>query len=64
MKFKKSCPNCGSDDIVRDAWVEWDVDAQRWVLLDFFDNTFCSACEASFDSDHIIETPIEEPANG
>lgn len=59
MKLTKSCPKCGSDEIVRDAWAEWDVDAQTWGLRDFFDNTFCCRCEATFNSDEIIDTPVK-----
>ncbi len=40
------CENCGSDLIARDAWAEWNVEEQDWVLGAAFDYTFCHKCEA------------------
>ena len=40
-----TCGNCGSDQVVRDAWAEWSVDNQQWELGEVFDHTFCLACE-------------------
>lgn len=46
------CRTCGSEDVVRDAWADWDVDAQDWVLSQTFDYAFCNSCEG--------DTRIEE----
>lgn len=45
MKVKKVCANCGSDNVVTDAWVSWDIDSQQWVIDDIFDNDYCKSCE-------------------
>jgi hypothetical protein len=45
MKEKPICTRCGSDDILADAWAEWDVEAQQWVLRTTFDDKHCEACE-------------------
>lgn len=39
------CSQCGSDDVSRDAWAEWDVDEQQWVLRAAFDHAHCHPCD-------------------
>lgn len=39
------CENCGSDDVVRDAWAAWDSELQMWVADQIFDNAYCRSCE-------------------
>ena len=39
------CDNCGGNQIGRDAWAAWDVDAQDWVLKSVFDYAHCDACD-------------------
>jgi hypothetical protein len=61
------CGECGSDNVRRDAWAEWDIDAQRWVLGSVFDQGFCEACgeERSLDEEEIgvtREDPVPAPA--
>jgi hypothetical protein len=41
----KKCKYCGSTDVKLDAWAEWDVDSQKWILGSVFDNTFCPECD-------------------
>lgn len=43
------CPNCGSDDIVRDATARWDQDGQCWSLSGTFDFETCDTCGADGD---------------
>jgi hypothetical protein len=45
MKIKKVCEECGSDNVYVEAYAEWDVDAQAWVLATKFDNCYCSSCD-------------------
>ena len=52
-----ACRDCGSELVTRDAWAEWDVDQQDWVLGALYDYAFCHACEADA---HIEEVPIRE----
>ena len=38
--------DCGSDAILADAWVQWDIESQTWVLVD--DNAggyWCRDCD-------------------
>ena len=46
------CERCGSDLVTLDAWAEWNVEEQDWVLGATYDHTFCHECEA--------ETPLVE----
>lgn len=50
------CENCGSDLVTRDAWAEWSVDEQDWVLGAAYDYTFCHGCEAET---HLVEVELE-----
>jgi hypothetical protein len=45
-RIKIVCDECGSDNVVRDAWAEWDVEKQEWVLRTVFDFGKCEDCEA------------------
>lgn len=39
------CSVCGSENVKRDAWAEWSVQEQSWVLCSTYDNTYCEDCE-------------------
>lgn len=39
------CEDCGSERVTRDAWAEWDVKAQDWVLGAIYDYAFCHTCD-------------------
>lgn len=38
------CGTCGSDDVSRDAWADWDTRTQQWVLRCAFDYAYCHRC--------------------
>jgi hypothetical protein len=44
-KVQIVCETCGSTDVSRDAWGDWDVSAQEWVLRVVFDYAHCHACD-------------------
>ncbi len=52
------CEECRSALVTRDAWAEWDVDQQEWVLGAIFDYAYCHKCEADANID---EMPIRKP---
>lgn len=52
-KIKHICATCKSDDVVLDAWAEWDVMIQDWVLRSVFDDAFCCSCEQACDLEEI-----------
>jgi hypothetical protein len=39
------CGTCGSDDVSRDAWANWDTREQQWVLGSVFDYAHCHKCD-------------------
>lgn len=52
-KVKMVCSECGSSDVLADAYAEWDVDAQDWVVQNVFDKgAYCNKCDG--------ETRLEE----
>lgn len=45
-KHKVVCTSCGSDDVVVDAWAEWNVPKQQWQLAETFESTaYCRNCD-------------------
>jgi hypothetical protein len=43
---------CGGNTVTRDAWAEWDIDTQEWILGAAYDYAFCHGCQQ--------ETRLEE----
>lgn len=39
------CGTCGSKNVSRDAWADWDVHTQQWVLGAVFDYGHCHDCD-------------------
>ncbi len=44
-KIKFICNDCGSDDVYRDAWTEWNIENQEWELQSTYDQHHCNQCE-------------------
>lgn len=49
------CEKCGSDLVTLDAWAEWNVEKQQWVLGATYDHTFCHGCESET---HLVEVEL------
>ena len=45
MKYTYVCKNCGSDDVVRDAWAAWLPELNQWVIESVFDHAHCQNCD-------------------
>lgn len=45
VKVQIVCAYCGSEEVKRDAWAEWDVEKQDWVLSSVYDHTYCEVCD-------------------
>lgn len=56
MKVEFTCAYCGSSEISRDAWADWNAETQSWVLGAVFDYAHCHRCEG--------ETSLAERAIG
>jgi hypothetical protein len=50
------CSTCGSTDVSRDAWGDWNVRTQRWELRCVFDYAHCHACD---DETTLVEAPLK-----
>lgn len=44
-KMQIVCSTCGSANVRRDAWAEWQPETQEWVLGSVFDYGECDVCE-------------------
>jgi len=44
-KIQVLCKHCGSTNISRDAWSNWNVDGQQWELRTVFDHAHCHECD-------------------
>lgn len=55
----KVCSKCKSTEIVKDAFAEWSVAEQTWVLHSVYDNTYCNSCEEScnLEDEEVCEEP-------
>lgn len=57
-KKKMVCRTCDSTEVVRDAWAEWDQEAQEWVLQNVFDDAYCLGHDGQCSiEEEEIETP-------
>ena len=43
-RYAMVCDECGSDEVSRDAWADWDIEKQEWVLGAVFDDARCHKC--------------------
>jgi hypothetical protein len=43
-KVKPVCNEC-SDEIIVDAWAQWDFEGQQWELQTTFDTAWCYTCD-------------------
>jgi len=60
-RYAMVCRHCGSDDVSRDAWADWDTGKQEWVLGAVFDYAHCHKCERETS---IIEVELAPEAQG
>lgn len=56
-KLQMVCEECRSELVTRDAWAEWDVETQNWVLGAVYDYAYCHKCEGDT---HIEEVPYRQ----
>jgi hypothetical protein len=57
-KVNMVCKICGSEDVRRDAWAEWNTDKQQWVLrevCEVYNFGHCNACDGECS---ITEVPV------
>jgi hypothetical protein len=59
-KYRHLCTTCGSEHLVFDAVVSWDVDLQQMVLEGTEDGGFCHNCCDDTKSDPVEDDTIEQ----
>lgn len=55
-KIKIICSKCGGENVLRDAYASWDVDAQEWALSSVYDTFRCDDC----GHDACDEVPVDD----
>lgn len=65
QRVRMVCAYCGGEDVMRDAWAEWDIEKQDWVLRSVFDHTHCESCDGdtSLSEVEVVEV-FEVTAHG
>lgn len=63
-KEKPVCTQCGSDDVLADAYAWWDVDKQEWALSNTFDNSYCEDCEGECSLEWVPADEDEDAVSG
>lgn len=58
-KIRKVCSYCGSTEVLKDAFAEWSVEEQTWVLHACYDESYCNTCEGSCS---LEDEECEEPS--
>ena len=56
-KVRMVCEDCGSEQVTRDAWAEWNVETQDWHLGAVFDYAYCHRCQREA---RIEERPLQD----
>ena len=45
-KIDYVCSHCGSNEVLCDAYAEWNVEEQKWELQNTFDKgAYCNQCD-------------------
>ena len=55
MRITYVCETCGGNTVTRDAWAEWNVAEQDWVLGAAYDYAFCHDCQ---EETHLVEVEL------
>jgi hypothetical protein len=56
-KIKMVCSQCGSEEVLADAYAQWNVGSQRWDIVETFEKgAYCSKCDGAT---RIEEQPLQ-----
>lgn len=47
------CVECGSNQVIRDAWAVWDRERQQWKLGGLHESEFCSCCDQPTETEEL-----------
>ena len=51
------CKNCGSNDILHDAWARWNNLLRCFELTNVFDDKKCGQCDTTYRHLDMVEIP-------
>ena len=54
--IKKVCENCGSENVMIDAYAAWCEEQQKWELHSVYDHGFCDDC----DGERVVSQECEK----
>jgi hypothetical protein len=58
MKYEFICRACGSNSVVADAYAQWDIATQSWIVVNCFDKgAFCNPCGVETRLDKVESEP-------
>lgn len=49
MTTHKICSLCGSENVVLDAYAEWNSEQGKWVLRSVYEESNCEGCDSATD---------------
>ena len=53
--FDYVCSHCGSNDVLSDAYAEWNVAEQKWEIQNLFDKgAYCAKCDGETRLEKIL----------
>ena len=55
------CGECGGSNVSRDAWADWSVEEQDWVLGAVFDYGHCQDCDGESSLEEVELPPQLSP---
>lgn len=57
--IKIVCRHCESEDVVRDAFAEWSITEQDWVLSSVYDSANCNSETCDGNETKLEERPVQ-----
>ena len=54
MKVSYVCTECGSNNVMWDAWAKWDEDTQEMYMENYYDHTYCNNCDGECSVEEVV----------
>ena len=56
MNVNYKCQQCGSTEVLKDAYASWDPVAQEWYLHSVYDDMICEHCGSNdiIEVEHVL----------
>ena len=51
------CSECGSNEVVLDAYAQWCVESQDWELCSTYDEAYCTICDGKTRLKEVVLKP-------